>query len=316
MKMKAAIYEKYGSPEVLHLKEIEKPIPKDNEVLVKIHATTVTAGDIRMRGFKVPAHFWLPARFALGLTGPKRKTLGMEISGLIEAVGKCVTKFKVGDEVFAETGFGDGYAEYICLPEMTEIKSEKSVIRLEKKPVNLTFEEAAAVPVGGITALIFMRKANIQKGQKILIYGASGSVGTYAVQLAKNYGAEVTGVCSTNNMELVKSLGADKVIDYTREDFTKNSQIYDVIFDAVGKISRSLVKGSLEKKGVFLSTWQSLKVEAGDLAVLKGLVEGEKLKPVIDRRYSLEQIVEAHRYVEAGHKKGNVVITVQHNNKN
>ena len=316
MKMKAAIYEKYGSPEVLHLKEIEKPIPKDNEVLVKIHATTVTAGDIRMRGFKVPAHFWLPARFALGLTGPKRKTLGMEISGIIEAVGKSVTKFKVGDEVFAETGFGDGYAEYICLPEMPEIKSEKSVIRLAKKPVNLTFEEAAAVPVGGITALIFMRKANIQKGQKILIYGASGSVGTYAVQLAKNYGAEVTGVCSTNNMELVKSLGADKVIDYTQEDFTKNSQTYDVIFDAVGKISRSLVKGSLEKKGVFLSTWQSLKVEADDLAVLKGLVEAGKLKPVIDRRYPLEQIVEAHRYVEAGHKKGNVVITVQHNNKN
>ena len=315
MKMKAAIYEKYGSPEVLHLKEIEKPIPKDSEVLVKINATTVTAGDIRMRGFKVPAHFWLPARFALGLTGPKRKTLGMEISGLIEAVGKSVTKFKVGDEVFAETGFGDGYAEYICLPEMTEIESEKSVIRLEKKPVNLTFEEAAAVPVGGITALIFMRKANIQKGQKILIYGASGSVGTYAVQLAKNYGAEVTGVCSTNNVELVKSLGADKVIDYTREDFTKNSQTYNIIFDAVGKISRSLVKGSLEKKGVFLSTWQSLKVESGDLDVLKGLVEEGKLKPVIDRRYPMEQIVEAHRYVEAGHKKGNVVITVQHNNK-
>jgi len=316
MKMKAAIYEKYGPPEVLHLKEIEKPIPKDNEVLVKIRATTVTAGDIRMRGFKVPAHFWLPARFALGLTGPKRKTLGMEISGIIEAVGKSVTKFKVGDEVFAETGFGDGYAEYICLPEMPETKSEKSVIRLAKKPVNLTFEEAAAVPVGGITALIFIRKANITKGQKILIYGASGSVGTYAVQLAKNYGAEVTGVCSTNNMELVKSLGADKVIDYTQEDFTKNSQTYDVIFDAVGKISRSLVKGSLEKKGVFLSTWQSLKIEAGDLAVLKGLVEAGKLKPVIDRTYPLEQIVEAHRYVEAGHKKGNVVITVQHNNKN
>jgi len=316
MKMKAAIYEKYGSPEVLHLKEIEKPIPNDDEVLVKIYATTVTAGDIRMRGFKVPAHFWLPARFALGLTGPKRKTLGMEISGIIEAIGKSVTKFKVGDEVFAETGFGDGYAEYICLPEMSQIKSEKSVIRLEKKPVNLTFEEAAAVPVGGITALIFMRKANLQKGQKILIYGASGSVGTYAVQLAKNYGAEVTGVCSTNNMELVKSLGADKVIDYTREDFTKNSQTYNIIFDAVGKISRSLVKGSLEKKGVFLSTWQSLKVEANDLDALKGLVEEGKLKPVIDRRYPLEQIVEAHRYVEAGHKKGNVVITVQQNNKN
>jgi NADPH:quinone reductase-like Zn-dependent oxidoreductase len=315
MKMKAAIYEKYGSPEVLHLKEIEKPIPKDNEVLVKIHATTVTAEDIRMRGFKVPAHFWLPARFALGLTGPKRKTLGMEISGIIEAVGKSVTNFKVGDEVFAETGFGDGYAEYICLPEMSEIKSEKSVIRLAKKPVNLTFEEAAAVPVGGLTALIFMRKADITKGKKILVYGASGSVGTYSVQLAKNYGAEVTGVCSTNNVELVKSLGADKVIDYTQEDFTKNSQTYDVIFDAVGKISRSLVKRSLKKEGVFLSTWQSLKVESGDLDVLKGLVEEGKLKPVIDRRYPLEQIVEAHRYVEAGHKKGNVVITVQHNNK-
>ena len=315
MKMKAAIYEKYGPPEVLHLKEIEKPIPKDNEVLVKINATTVTAGDIRMRGFRVPAHFWLPARLALGLTGPKRKTLGMEISGIIEAVGKSVTKFKVGDEVFAETGFGDGYAEYICLPEMSESKSEKSVIRLAKKPVNLTFEEAAAVPVGGLTALIFMRKANIIKGQKVLIYGASGSVGTYAVQLAKNYGAEVTGVCSTNNVELVKSLGADKVIDYTKEDFTKNSQTYDVIFDAVGKISRSLVKGALEKKGVFLSTWQSLKIEADDLAVLKGLVEAGKLKAVIDRTYPLEEIVEAHRYVEAGHKKGNVVITVQHNNK-
>ncbi len=312
MKMKAIIYEKYGSPEVLKLKEIEKPVPKDNEVLVKINATTVTAGDIRMRGFKVPAHFWLPARFALGLTGPKKKTLGMEISGVIEAVGNSVTKFKAGDEVFAETDFGGGYAEYICLPEMPEIKSPKTVIRIEKKPVNLTFEEAAAVPVGGITALIFMRKANIQKGQKILIFGASGSVGTYAVQLAKYYGAEVTGVCSNNNVELVKSLETDNVIDYTREDFTKNSQTYDVIFDAVGKISRSFIKGSLEKKGVFLSTWQSFKVEADDLVVLKGLVESGKLKPVVDRRYPLEQIVEAHRYVEAGHKKGNVVIIVPH----
>jgi len=312
LKMKAIVYEKYGPPEVLHLKEIEKPVPKDHEVLVKIHATTVTAGDIRMRGFKVPAPLWLPARFALGITGPRKKTLGMEISGVIETVGNSVTKFKAGDEVFAETDFGGGYAEYICLPEIPELKSSKTVIRIAKKPTNLTLEEAAAVPVGGIAALIFMRKANITKGQKVLIYGASGSVGTYAVQLAKYFGAEVTGVCSTNNMELVKSLGADKVIDYTKEDFTRNSQTYYVIFDAVGKISRSLVKGLLEKKGVFLSTWQSLKVEAGDLAVLKELVELGKLKPVIDRRYPLEQIVEAHRYVEAGHKKGNVVITVEH----
>ncbi len=310
MKMKAAIYEKYGAPEVLHLSEIEKPVPKDDEVLVKVVATTVAAGDIRMRAFKVPAALWLPARLALGLRGPKRKVLGMEISGVIEAAGKSVTKFKVGDEVFAETGFGNGYAEYIVLPETPATKSN-SVIRIAKKPENLTFEEAATVPVGGLTALIFMRKANIQKGQKILIYGASGSVGTYAVQIAKNYGTEVTGVCSTNNLDLVKSLGADKVVDYTKVDFTKNSQTYDVVFDAVGKISRSLAKRSLQKSGVFLSTWQTLKVEADDLDVLKSLVEAGKLKPIIDRRYSLEQIVEAHRYVEAGHKKGNVVITVE-----
>ncbi len=308
MKMKAAIYEKYGAPEVLHLSEQEKPVPKDNEILVKIYATTVAAGDIRMRGFKVPASFWLPARLALGLTGPKRKILGMEVSGIIESVGKGVTKFKAGDEIFATTGFGGGYADYICLPEKEVLR--KDVIVIAKKPVNLTFEEAAAIPVGGTTALAFLRKANLKKGQKILIYGASGSVGTYAVQLAKHYGAEVTAVCSAKNLELAKSLGADKVIDYTQEDFTKNAQTYYVIFDAVGKISRSQVKELLKEKGVFLSTWNSAKVEAGDLAVLKGLVEAGKLKPVTDRCYPLEQIVEAHRYVEGGHKKGNVVITV------
>lgn len=306
--MKAAIYEKYGPPEVLSLKEIEKPVPKDNEILVKVHATTVAAGDIRMRAFKVPTKFWLLMRLALGLTGPKNKVLGMEVSGVVETIGKGVEKFRVGDEVFAATGFGGGYAEYICLPE-TEVVG-RVVIEVAKKPINLTFEEAAAVPIGGMTALAFLRKANIKNGQKVLVYGASGSVGTYAVQLAKNYGAQVTGVCSAANLELVKSLGADIVIDYAKEDFTTNGQSYDLVFDAVGKISRSHSKGSLTENGVFLSTWGSGGMEPNDLSTLSRLIEVGKLKAVIDRTYPLEQIVEAHRYVETGHKKGNVVITV------
>ena len=306
--MKAAIYEKYGSPEVLSLKEIEKPVPKDNEVLIKIHATTVAAGDIRMRGFKVPAALWFLSRIALGITGPKRKILGMEISGVIESVGGSVEKFRVGDEVFASTGFGGGYAEYVCLPDADVVG--RVVIEVAKKPANLTFEEAAAVPIGGMTALAFLRKANVKNGQKVLVYGASGSVGTYAVQLAKNYGAQVTGVCSAANLELVKSLGADVVIDYAKEDFAKNGQSYDLVFDAVGKISRSHAKGSLTENGVFLSTWGNGGMEPNDLSTLSGLIEAGKLKVVIDRTYPLEQIVEAHRYVEAGHKKGNVVITL------
>ena len=309
--MKAIVYTKYGAPEVLHLKEIEKPVPKDNEVLVKINATTVTAGDIRMRGFKVPAHFWLPARFALGVTGPKNKVLGMEVSGVIETVGKGVTKFRVGDEVLAATGFGRGYAEYICLPETDMVG--RVVIEVAKKPANLTFEEAAAVPIGGMTALAFLRKANVKNGRKVLVYGASGSVGTYAVQLAKNCGAQVTGVCSASNLELVKSLGADVVIDYAKEDFAKNGRRYDLVFDAVGKISRSKAKGSLTENGVFLSTWGNGGMEPNDLVTLSGLIEAGKLKVVIDRQYPLEQIVEAHRYVGAGHKKGNVAITIEHN---
>ena len=306
--MKAAIYEKYGSPEVLSLKEIEKPVPKDNEVLIKIQATTVAAGDIRMRGFKVPAKFWLPMRLALGVTGPRNKVLGMEVSGIVETIGKGVEKFRVGDEVLAATGFGGGYAEYICLPEKDVVG--KVVIEVAKKPANLTFEEAAAVPIGGMTALGFLRKANVKNGQRVLVYGASGSVGTYAVQLAKNYGAQVTGVCSVANLELVKSLGADSVIDYAKEDFAKNGQSYDLVFDAVGKISSSHAKGSLTENGFFLSTWGNGSMEPNDLSTLSGLIEVGKLKAVIDRTYPLEHIVEAHRYVETGHKKGNVVITV------
>jgi NADPH:quinone reductase-like Zn-dependent oxidoreductase len=308
MKMKAAIYEKYGPPEVLQIKEIEKPVPKDNEILIKIHATTVAAGDMRMRGFKVPPALWLLSRIALGITGPKRKILGMEISGVIESVGGSVEKFRVGDEVLATTGFGGGYAEYVCLPDAELVGMV--VIEVAKKPPNLTFEEAAAVPIGGMTALAFLRKANVKNGHKVLIYGASGSVGTYAVQLAKYYGAEVTGVCSASNLELVKSLGADVVIDYAKEDFAKNGQRYDLVFDAVGKISRSHAKGSLTENGVFLSTWGDGGMEPNDLSTLSGLIETGKLKVVIDRTYTLEQIVEAHRYVEAGHKKGNVIITV------
>jgi NADPH:quinone reductase-like Zn-dependent oxidoreductase len=232
----------------------------------------------------------------------------MELSGEIEALGKNVTFFKEGDAVFALTDFSGGYAEYKCL--LASEVPKKGIVQLSIKPANMTYEEAAAVPVGGMTALAFLRKANVKNGQKVLVYGASGSVGTYAVQLAKNYGAQVTGVCSAANLELVKSLGADIVIDYAKEDFTTNGQSFDLVFDAVGKISSSHAKGSLTENGVFLSTWGNPGMEPNDLSTLSGLIEVGKLKAVIDRTYPLEQIVEAHRYVETGHKKGNVVITV------
>ena len=325
--MKAIVYTQYGSPDVLRLAEVAKPTPKDNEVLVKVHASSVTSGDCNLRGFTfVPRGFGLISRLMLGYRRPKKAVLGVEVAGEIEAVGKDVTLFKKGDQVFGSTGTKLGaYAEYVCLPEDAA---------LVHKPANTTFEEAASVPFGATTALYFLRDiAKLHAGQKVLVIGASGGVGVFAVQLAKYYGAEVTGVCSTANLELVKSLGADKVIDYTTEDFTRNGDTYDVIFDLVpGRASFSHDKVALKPNGLYLAgacglkefaqmAWTALtggkKVVAAmapdrkeDLVFLKQLLEAGKIRAVIDRRYPFEQTAAAHRYVDTGRKKGSVVITI------
>ena len=324
--MRAAVYDRYGPPEVLHIEDVPKPGPKDNEVLVCVHATTVCAADWRLRKadpifIRLMMGFWRPTKIRI---------LGMELAGTVESVGPAVTRFRAGDEVFGGTGFHfGGYAEYACLP----------ADRLETKPVNMTLEEAAAVMFGGISALHFLREAKIQAGQKVLIYGASGSVGVFAVQLAKHFGAHVTGVCSTANLELVESLGADEVVDYTCEDFSKAGKVYDIVLDTVGYsgFSRSLkalkrggsyvqvgYSGRLLSipEGMLRGTWASFTGSAkviggvanalpGDQSLLKDLIESGKLRTVIDRCYPLEQIAEAHRYVEAGHKKGHVVIVIE-----
>ncbi len=308
--MKAIICTKYGPPEVLQLQEVEKPAPKSNEILIKIFATAVTASDCIVRGFNVPVQFRLPMGLALGFGKPRNPILGMVLAGEAETTGEGVKRFTKGDQVFAFniTRFG-AYAQYICLPE-------NAVIAL--KPSNLTYEEAAAIPYGGMLALHFLKKGNLQSGQRLLIYGASGAVGTAAVQLARAFGAKVTGMCSGPNLELVKSLGADAVIDYTKQDVSNAGQLYDLIFDAVGKRKSSKFQGRkvLTPDGKYISVDDgSPKLRIEDLILLKEMVEAGKVKPVIDRRYPLEQIVEAHQYVDKGHKKGNVVISVESSKK-
>ncbi len=324
-RMRAIVATGYGSADVLQLTEVEKPRPKDNEILVRVRAATVSAGDVRMRSFTVPPMLWLPARLALGLSKPRQPIYGMELAGDVEAVGCAVQRFKVGDQVFASTlehQFG-AHAEYKCLPEDGAVAA---------KPRQMSYEEAATLAIGAHTALHFLKAGKIQPGQKVLINGASGSVGTFAVQLARYFGAHVTGVCSTRNVALVQALGADQVLDYTQVDWTSTGETYDIIFDAVGTTTFSQCRRALKPNGYYLHTvlvaaaiqglWYGLTTgrhivggtavpRRESLGVLKELSETGRLTPVIDRSYPLERMVEAHRYVETGHKRGNVVITME-----
>lgn len=322
--MKAVVYTQYGPPDVLHVTTVTAPVPKDDEVLVRVRATTVSAADVRCRRFAVPLSFWIPARLALGIRRPRRPILGFELAGDVEAVGKNVTRFKTGDRIFAETGHRQGgYAEYVCLAEAGVIAT---------MPANMTYEDAAAVPIGALTALHYLRRGKVERGQRVLIYGASGSVGTFAVQLATHLGAHVTGVCGPAHVDLVRSLGADVVVDYTAGDFAAARERYDVVFVAVDKADfRSCLK-VLKKGGTYLNAttplrtlhmwWTALTSDTtivggelppkspDDLLFLRDLIEHGQLRAVVDRRYSMDQTVDAHRYVDLGHKAGNVVITV------
>jgi NADPH:quinone reductase-like Zn-dependent oxidoreductase len=324
--MKAIVYERYGPPDVLQLKEVEKPTPKNNEVLIRTHATTVTSGDWRVRSLNVPVGFGLIMRLVFGISKPKQPILGSELAGVVESVGKDVKNFKIGDQVFAFSDASMGcHAEYKCMPQ------DGAVVL---KPTSLSYDEAAALSFGGTTALDFLRRGQLKRGESVLINGASGGVGTAAVQLAKHFGADVTGVCSTANVELVRSLGASHVIDYTQEDFTQNGETYDIIVDTVGTAPYSRSKASLKERGRLLMVlgglpdmlqipWVSMSsthkiiaaptaARAEDLRFLSELAEAGEFKPVIDRRYPFEQIAQAHRYVDTGRKKGNVIITLKH----
>ena len=314
--MKAIVCLKYGPPEVLQLKEVEKPATKDDEVLIKIYATAVTASDIFIRGSQIPVKFWILMRLAIGLTKPRKSIIGLVLAGEIESVGKNIKRFRTGDQVYGLTGFGLGaYAEYKCMKE-----TDSTYGCLAIKPENISYEEATVAAYGGLLAFQFMDKGNIQSGQEVLVYGASGTTGTTAIQFAKYLGAKVTAVCSTANIELVKSLGADKVIDYTKEDSLNPGIKYDFILDAVGKIKSSKLKDACKKAltvgGIYVSIDDgSLMLDSNRLALIKELVETGYIKPVIDRIYPLEQIVDAHAYVGKGHKKGGVAITVCLNSK-
>lgn len=304
--MNAIIYNSYGKPQVLKLRNIDKPKPKENEVLVKIHATSVTSGDVRLRSSDFPPLFWLPARLIFGLFRPKKKILGHEFSGEIEQVGSQITKFKIGDEVFGTTTFlkQGSYAEYVCVPQ----EWKHGVI--DFKPKGLSHQESAVLPIGGMTALYLLEKADFQENQKVLIYGASGSVGSYAIQLAKYKKAEITAVCRSTNFDMVKALGADHCIDYRKKDYSKETEKYDIVFDAVGKTNKSKTKNSLKENGKFVTVNTMTKENIENLNRIKHLAEANHLKPFIDQTFALSDVSDAHRYVDTGRKRGNVSIQV------